>query len=323
MSRNTTIPEFVGKEYNFDKSSAAYKYRPDYPEELYRELNVRLDRLENARVIDLGSGDGRIAFRLAHLGTEIFSVDSSEPMLKIIRRSKEEQTSLNVHPIRGEATQLPFPNGSMDYIIIGQSFHWMDRQKVLKELGRVLRKNGQAVILWTQPYVPYSPSIRITDSLISEYVPHYHPESAHNLSPKNDIPQQSSFQVHRWNMEFTCVFKIDNYAKAVSSKSYVAHFLSREEIKEFRQRLTERLRQQGYNSAVEERYCLFVLFLKPASLAHSRAGPTYPGPAYPEAVGNAGREPCNRGDPPHGSQNEADALRSFRRVSHKGKKADE
>lgn len=249
----------------FEKCAATYKFRPNYPEEFYQEIMTRFDGLKSSRVIDLGSGDGRIAFRLAELETEIFAADVSVGMLKIIQNTCEEFKYQRIHPVRCDATQLPFLSSSVDYVFIGQSFHWMNRKLVLHELKRVLRKNGKGVIFWIQPYDPLAQSIRISDLLISEYVAHYHPETAHNLSLKSTIPHQSSFQIQPWNTEFTHHYEVDEYVNAVSSKSYVANSLDQDKIAEFKMRLSERLKQKGYTSSVKEKYSLTALFVKPES----------------------------------------------------------
>jgi ubiquinone/menaquinone biosynthesis C-methylase UbiE len=257
------IPEHVGDTFNFEKSAAYYKYRPGYPEEFYREISTRLEGLKNSRVIDLGCGDGRFALQLALLGPEIFTVDISESMLKILHNTLKNQKIQKIYPIRSDAIKLPFPSHSIDYVFIGQSFHWMKRELVLKELARVLRENGLGVIFWTQPVTPLPLSVRISDALISQYVSHYCPDSAHNLSLKSTIPHHFKFNIQSWKLEFTYNYKVEDYVNAVISKSFVANSLNHENTMQFKMKLSEMLKQNGCFPLVEEKYLLTVLFAKP------------------------------------------------------------
>lgn len=257
------IPDYVGDTFNFEKSAAYYKYRPGYPVEFYREISTRLESLKNSRVIDLGCGDGRFALQLAVLGPEIFAVDISEHMLNILRNTLKNKKILKVYPIKSDAIKLPFPSHSIDYVFIGQSFHWMKRELVIKELVRVLRKNGQGIIFWTQPVTPLPLSVRISDALISQYVSHYCPDSAHNLSSKSTIPHHFKFNIQSWSLEYTYNYQVKDYVNAVISKSFVANSLNNKDTEEYKMKLSETLKRNGCFPLVEEKYRLTVLFAKP------------------------------------------------------------
>ena len=44
--------------------------------------------------------------------------------------------------LAGSAERLPLPDRSVDLVVVGQAFHWFDRDRALPEIVRVLRPGG-------------------------------------------------------------------------------------------------------------------------------------------------------------------------------------
>ncbi len=86
--------------------------------------------------LEIGVGTGRFA---APLGIK-FGIDPSGNMLKIAKRR-------NINARFGTGESLPFKKASFDYIAIIVSICFVkDPRKVLKEIRRVLKKNGKVII---------------------------------------------------------------------------------------------------------------------------------------------------------------------------------
>ena len=58
-------------------------------------------------------------------------------MLEVLKRS-----SPGVGAIRGKAEQLPLRSGTLDAVMVSSAWHWMDPDKTVAEVGRVLRSGG-------------------------------------------------------------------------------------------------------------------------------------------------------------------------------------
>lgn len=70
------------------------------------------------RVLELGSGTGRIALPLAREGVRIVGIDRSAAMLaRARRRRRRMRTKVSLHLVRGDIRHLPFPRGSFPLVI--------------------------------------------------------------------------------------------------------------------------------------------------------------------------------------------------------------
>lgn len=117
---------------------AAYRHRhgAEAIDHLGRALGAR------SRVLDLGCGPGTVAIPLSAYVTEVIAVDPDEEMLAEGRR----RSTANVRWICGDSTGLSgLP--AFDQVVMGRSFHWMDRQAVLAELDGLLPPGGAVCLI--------------------------------------------------------------------------------------------------------------------------------------------------------------------------------
>lgn len=98
-----------------------------------REIEAIHELLGGARrVLDAGGGTGRYAEPLVRLGHRLTLFDRSQPMMK--EASKKGLVSL----VRGDATRLPFSNGSFDGVLFVEMLHLVnDWARAVHEMGRV------------------------------------------------------------------------------------------------------------------------------------------------------------------------------------------
>lgn len=102
-------------------------------------LQSVLAPLEGLRVLDLGCGKGRFAFRLAEGGASIVGIDLSAGMLS---------EAVGLDRVRSSARRLPFAAGSFDAVIAIEVFqHLAAHETVFQEIGRVLKAGGLLAIV--------------------------------------------------------------------------------------------------------------------------------------------------------------------------------
>ena len=109
-----------------------------------------------ARVLDVGCGTGRLAARLIDTPgvRSVVGCDFSAGMLAHAaeRLRAASAGSTRVALVRGDATRLPFADGSFDAAVSTEAFHWFpDQGAALRELGRVLRPNGRLLLALVSP----------------------------------------------------------------------------------------------------------------------------------------------------------------------------
>ena len=106
-------------------------------------------------VLDLGTGTGAVALRVARLvgAGKVVAVDVSPEMLRVTKMRAEAAGLTNVSFNEGRAESLPVDNASTDVIIASLSLMYViDRPSAAREVARVLRPDGRLVAaVWAGP----------------------------------------------------------------------------------------------------------------------------------------------------------------------------
>jgi SAM-dependent methyltransferase len=125
---------------SFGSAAAAYERgRPSYPPEAIDWLLPRGAR----RVLDLGAGTGKLTTRLAERGLDVVAVDPIPDMLEVLRASLPE-----THALLGTAEEIPLEDNSVDAVLVAQAWHWVDPERAIPEVARVLRPGGRLGLVW-------------------------------------------------------------------------------------------------------------------------------------------------------------------------------
>ena len=127
-------------------------------------------------VLDLACGTGLVTKKLIRKvgrNGQVYAIDSSESALKIAK--KWTGTSKNLHFVRGDAEKIQFKI-KFDAITCQYAlFFFPNEQKVLKNMKKVLKKNGTIALAVHGKYnVPYFDCIlEPIKKMIPDYLPKY------------------------------------------------------------------------------------------------------------------------------------------------------
>ena len=125
---------------SFGSAAAQYaRARPGYPDDAVDFLVPAPAR----RVLDLGAGTGKFTASLVARGLDVVAVEPSTRMLAQLRAALP---GVEAHEGGAEATGLP--DACVDAVVVAQAWHWVDPQRAVPEVARVLRPGGTLGLVW-------------------------------------------------------------------------------------------------------------------------------------------------------------------------------
>jgi ubiquinone/menaquinone biosynthesis C-methylase UbiE len=97
-------------------------------------------------VLDVATGPGLDALRIAERASKVYAIDISEPMIEEAKKKAEEKEIKNIEFSVEDAYSLPFDKEMFDTVICNNALHNMiNPHKALSEIRRVLKPNGQLI----------------------------------------------------------------------------------------------------------------------------------------------------------------------------------
>jgi len=121
-------------------------YRPGYPKGIIDLLRTECQLRPISQLADIGSGTGNLAKIFLENGNHVFGVEPNPEMRRAAEKILAHYPNFNSIDGRAETTGLD--SCSIDFITIGQAFHWFATEETKKEFNRILRVDGWVVIFY-------------------------------------------------------------------------------------------------------------------------------------------------------------------------------
>jgi SAM-dependent methyltransferase len=182
---------------SFGSDAGTYEAgRPGYPAEpVAWMLEPVRDEGRALRVADVGAGTGKLTRVVSELGAEVVAIDPDPAMLAELRTHVH-----GVPTFAGSAERMPLPDASVDALLFGQAWHWVDVPEASAEAGRVLRSGGVLGLVWNirDESVPWVR--RLTEIM--------HGSHAEEMMASGDPPVDQPFEevegrLWRWSRRMT------------------------------------------------------------------------------------------------------------------------
>lgn len=151
----------------FDGLAARYQAnRPDYPDSLLVQLAARAPELPTSAA-DIGAGTGISTRALKRALGEKWRVTGIEPGSDMRRQAKESTPDDDgIDYLEGSAESLPFSDGSLGVVNVGQAIQFFDRPVFFAEVSRVLVAGGVLAIIQNNRVWQKSPLLDAHESFV-------------------------------------------------------------------------------------------------------------------------------------------------------------
>lgn len=194
------------------------RYRPSYPDGVFDVLAKHAGLTQPSLIADVGSGTGISAELFLKRGHSVFGVEPNREMREAAERLLAQYSKF--HSVNGTAEQTALDEGSVDYIVAAQAYHWFDREKTRTEFARILRPSGWCVILWNSRRLDSTPFLREYERLLNQYSSDYS-----DVQHKNIEQDQLRAWFRPGTYQYHCLyneqrFDWDGFVGRVLSSSY-------------------------------------------------------------------------------------------------------
>lgn len=135
----------------FSDAARYERGRPDYADAAVDWLVDTMGESRSGLVADVGAGTGKLTRALRMRGLHVVPVEPLAAMLEPLAGSTPA-------PVMAVAEALPFPDGAVSAVTVGQAMHWFDKDQAGREFRRLLRAGGGLGLIWnarerSQPFM--------------------------------------------------------------------------------------------------------------------------------------------------------------------------
>lgn len=145
------MPVIKGLEWTFDQVADKYeKFRPGYPDDLYRIIFEYSPVGRSSNVVEVGIGGGQGTLPILKTGCVLTAVEYGENFSKLCARKFAEYKSFSV--INEKFEHVSFPDSQYDLVYSATAFHWIPEDIGYPKVYRMLKHGGAFARFANHPY---------------------------------------------------------------------------------------------------------------------------------------------------------------------------
>jgi ubiquinone/menaquinone biosynthesis C-methylase UbiE len=203
------------------------RFRAPYAQAAIDFIVERYNLRDDVRALDLGCGPGTIAIPLSYTVAEVVAVDPDADMIGEGRRSAESRGRQNIQWLRSRAEDISLGAERFRVATIGQAFHWMDRDEMLRKLAVLIPDGGGLALVNPGKRRPQESWGVVADQIVAKFLglrtrhPKANPQEPENEPALVRSEYFSNFMAHEFPSTITrdinsiigCVYSTSSSAR--------------------------------------------------------------------------------------------------------------
>lgn len=162
------------------------RFRAPYPPEVFDYISSAFGLHGGAYALDLGCGPGTLAIPLSGVVAEVVAVDPDAGMLTEGKRLAAKQGRRNIRWVRARAEEISPRLGRFCIVTMGQSFHWMDRDLVLRRISQLVEPGGGLALINPGKRRPQESWEDAASEVVVRYLGHRRRHASTNPEPEHE-----------------------------------------------------------------------------------------------------------------------------------------
>lgn len=230
-----------GMEFDWGKASENYaKYRDIYPQSMYQKLNELGIGRKDEQCLDIGTGTGVLPRNMYSFGAHFTGMDISDNQVMMARTLSK---GMNIDYIVGNADSLPFETDSFNSVSAVQCWRYFDKEKLVPEIHRVLKKDGILAIAFMQ-WLPVESDITdMSLKLVKKYNPQWNPFNT-KIPVDDNYIKLNGFEEYKYiSYDEEIPFTYDSWNGRMKASRGVDASLSPEKVEEFSKEHLKKLKE--------------------------------------------------------------------------------
>lgn len=144
MKRIMTQEHFENKPISWwDKEKGLYEEESEFMIPLLKNMKPK-------KILEIGPGRGRLTFIVSKMGHEIHALEINRKFIKYCQEKHKQDVP---YFYNGNAEMIPFKDGTFDVVYCMAVFmHFPHPEKVMKEVNRILKKDGSFIFTFLRKY---------------------------------------------------------------------------------------------------------------------------------------------------------------------------
>ena len=152
---------------SFNKFAKNYgEVRPNYPIQLYRDIQKFCNISSQTNLLEIGTGSGIATEEIAKLNPKIITVEPGKNLLEVAMKNLSQYD--NIQFICDTFENCDFKEGQFDIILSATSFHWLNKESKYYDCYKYLNDNGFLVLFWNSFFRENSQTMKEIDEVYAK-----------------------------------------------------------------------------------------------------------------------------------------------------------